>query len=106
MVRHYVNLNDPGKANGVFQLWVNGKQVMAASDVIYRTTGAFDRMCSSLDVARLDHTRTSCKFRLNLHFADDMTLKGFLFSTFYGGDSKWYAPPSDQSCYFKDIVIY
>jgi hypothetical protein len=35
-----------------------------------------------------------------------MSLSGFLFSTFFGGDSSRYAPDSDQRCYFKDFAVY
>jgi len=43
-----------------------------------------------------------------VYYRDDssMSLSGMLFSTFYGGDSKSYAPHKNERAYFKDITVY
>lgn len=73
-IREVVKLNTPGKANGSFELYVNGKKVAAHSNVVFRTTSS-------------------------------MKISGMLFSTFFGGDSKSYAPLSDQELNFRSIKI-
>jgi hypothetical protein len=42
-VRHYIKLNDPGKHNGVFELFLNGQRVMSADNVLFRKTGMLNR---------------------------------------------------------------
>lgn len=39
-VRQVVKLNTPGKPNGKFELYVNGRKVAASTNVVYRTTGS------------------------------------------------------------------
>lgn len=37
---------------------------------------------------------------------DDIKMAGLLFSTFFGGDSSFYAPKSQERIFFKDFSIY
>ena len=73
-IKQVVKLNTPGKADGTFELFHNGRKVAAHYNVVYRTT-------SSLKVS------------------------GLLFSSFYGGEGKMYAPTSDQELLFRNIKV-
>lgn len=37
---------------------------------------------------------------------DDIKMAGLLFSTFFGGDSSYYAPKGQERIFFKDFSIY
>ncbi len=75
-LRQRVTLNTPGRADGRLEVWVDGRQVLARSDLLFRDqpgkTWAIDR---------------------------------FLFSTFHGGNDPTWAPRRDSTVEFDDIVI-
>lgn len=71
-----VDLNDPGKANGIARLWIDGRAVIEQNDLVYTTRGA------------------------------DGAGGGLMFSTFFGGGDDSWASPKDQYVDFADFRLY
>lgn len=74
-IQQEIVLNDPGEADGVVRLWVDGRQVIDQSDLVYRTV-------------------------------DDAGIDGLMFSTFFGGSSRKWASPKDQSIDFDSFALF
>ncbi len=72
---HYV-MNTPGKQDGRLQAWFNGKLALDTNAPMYRMPGG-----------------------------EDVAIDQLLFSTFYGGKSSSWAPPTDQYIYFDNFVV-
>lgn len=73
----YVALNNPSTTNnGIIQLWYNGVQAFKFTNVELRS-------------------------------ADSLSgIGGIFFSTFFGGDDPTWAPGTNQSTYYKDMVLF
>lgn len=69
-----IRVNDPGKSNGLIQVWIDGTRHLDLTDLYLRGE----------DVGLAD---------------------SFLFSTFFGGGSKDWAPDSDCSIQFDSFTI-
>ncbi len=69
-------MNTPGKLDGRLQTWFNGKLAVDTNAVMYRTQGG-----------------------------ENVGIDQLLFSTFYGGKSSSWAPPTDQYIYFDNFVV-
>ncbi|KAG9318031.1 hypothetical protein JVU11DRAFT_94 [Chiua virens] len=83
-VAQTVVLNTPGKNDGVFALWVNGRLAIYRTDMLYR------------DVQQSEKKRSS---------SQPAEFLGLFFSTFFGGHGKKYATPREQYTWFKDFEI-
>lgn len=77
-----VSLNDPGKANGIVVLIVDGKEIVRRDDYVLRSVGGAETL-----------------------------IQKFMFSTFHGGHSIKYAPvdgggkPTDVYAYFDNFKV-
>jgi|SRR5215217_423217 len=69
-----VKLNDVGKCNGSIELCHNGKKVISADCIVYRTS-------------------------------NDKKIEYCMFSTFFGGSTPDWAPPTPQMAKFRNFVI-
>lgn len=74
-IQQEIVLNDPDRADGIVRVWVDGKQVIEQSDLVYRTV-------------------------------DDGGIDGLMFSTFFGGSSRKWASPKDQSVDFDSFELF
>jgi hypothetical protein len=74
-ITHRVKMNSAGTADGILQAWVDGTSVLSDSARLWRGVGS------------------------------TYGIDSLYFSTFFGGgDSSW-APPSEQSADFDDLVV-
>jgi len=75
-LRQHVTMNTPGRADGVLEVWVDGKTVLRRTDLLFRNfpgkTWQIDR---------------------------------FFFSTFHGGNDPTWAPAHDCTVQFDDFRI-
>ena len=69
-------MNTPGVSDGHLQAWFNGKMVLDRTDVMYRMPGG-----------------------------EDVGIDRLFFSTFYGGHTDKWAPPTDQYVYFDNFIV-
>lgn len=69
-----VKVNEPGKSNGLIQVWIDGKRYLNLDGLFLRGE----------DVGLID---------------------SFLFSTFFGGSTKEWAPPSDCTIQFDEFIL-
>ena len=74
-IQQEVILNDPDAADGIVRLWVDGRQVIDQTDLVYRTV-------------------------------DRVGIDGLMFSTFFGGSSRKWASPKDQSIEFEGVEVF
>ena len=71
-----VRMNTAGKRDGLLKLSVNGVEVLTYSNIVFRTADYPQTIVSGIDV-----------------------------ETFFGGNSKDYASPTEQKASFKDFVL-
>ncbi|WPZ32341.1 hypothetical protein T8K17_13940 [Thalassobaculum sp. OXR-137] len=74
-IQQEVVLNDPDRADGIVRVWIDGKQVIEQTDLVYRTVA-------------------------------DAGIDGLMFSTFFGGSSRKWASPKDQTVDFDSIELF
>jgi hypothetical protein len=75
-LRQRVTLNTPGQADGVLEVWVDGRPVLKRTDLLFR-----DAPAKRWQIDR------------------------FFFSTFHGGNDPTWAPKHDCTVEFDDFVV-
>ena len=75
-LRQRVTLNTPGRADGVLEVWVDGRPVLKRTDLLFR-----DRPGKKWQIDR------------------------FFFSTFHGGNDPTWAPERDSVAEFDDFIV-
>ncbi|MFW6016477.1 MAG: polysaccharide lyase, partial [bacterium] len=75
-LKQYISLNIPGENNGIIELWLDDKKIYARDDLKFRLAKA------------------------------NWQIDYFLFSTFYGGNTKEWAPEKNNYIRFSDFKIW